>query len=373
MKRCSRDESEPMYTRKKMSAGWLLCATFALASLTPRGAAAQQRDPAAAQALFDQARELSRQGRYAEACPKLLESNRLDPGIGTQFHLAECYEQTGQVATAWATFLEVASIARASDQLDREKAATKRAAQLEPRLPKLTVTVPEANQVQGLEVRRDGIVIGAVQWGTPVPVDPGEHELTVSAPGRQPLAKKLTLEEGKALNFDVPSLDSDSDSDSAASTEPPPAEPAQPPPPAAHAHHRKKPPEPEPPPQPSAEKSNVDAWPFVLGGAGVVGLGLGTAFALKALSTNSESKDDCDASNMNVCGPTGLRLRNDALTQGNIATIGFTSGAVLLLVAGVVWDMEARSPSHSAQSRVNLHASAAITPGNAALYLQGGF
>jgi hypothetical protein len=370
MKRCSQDESELMYARTKISAGWLLCAAFALASLTPGSAVAQQRDPAAAQALFDQARELSRQGRYAEACPKLLESNRLDPGIGTQFHLAECYEQTGQVATAWATFLEVASIARASNQLDREKAATKRAAQLEPRLPKLTVSVPEANQVQGLEIRRDGIVIGAVQWGTPVPVDPGEHELTVTAPGRQPLAKKLTLEQGKALSFEVPALDSDS----GASTEPPPAEPAeqaepaQPAPPAFHPHHRKKQPE-----QPSAEKSNVDAWPFVLGGAGIVGLGLGTAFALKALSTDSQSKDDCDATNMNVCGPTGLRLRNDALAQGNIATIGFTSGAVLLLVAGVVWDMEARSPSHSAEYRVNLHASAAITPGNAALYLQGGF
>jgi hypothetical protein len=370
MKRCSQDESELMYARTKISAGWLLCAAFALASLTPGSAVAQQRDPAAAQALFDQARELSRQGRYAEACPKLLESNRLDPGIGTQFHLAECYEQTGQIATAWATFLEVASVARASDQLDREKAATKRAAQLEPRLPKLTISVPEANQVQGLEIRRDGIVIGAVQWGTPVPVDPGEHELTVSAPGRQPLTKKLTLAEGNALSFEVPELDGDSE----ASTEPTPAEPAQPAqpaPPPSHAHHRKK--QPEQPEQASAEKSNVDAWPFVVGGAGIVGLGLGTAFALKALSTNSESKDDCDATNMNVCGPTGLRLRNDALTQGNIATIGFTSGAVLLLVAGVIWDMEARSPSHSAANRVNLRASAAITPGNAALYLQGGF
>src|SRR5260221_10377355 len=116
---------------KKFSVQCALGAAFVLANLAPTRAFAQQRDPAAAQALFDQARALTRQGRYAEACPKLLESNRLDPGIGTQFHLAECYEQNGQVATAWATFLDVASQARAASQFDREKAATKRATQLE--------------------------------------------------------------------------------------------------------------------------------------------------------------------------------------------------------------------------------------------------
>src|SRR5215204_2648434 len=91
--------------------------------LLPATAGAQERDPAAAQALFDQAKELIRQRKFAEACPKLQESNRLDPGIGTQFHLADCYEQSGRVASAWAAFLDVASQARAASQLDREKAA----------------------------------------------------------------------------------------------------------------------------------------------------------------------------------------------------------------------------------------------------------
>ena len=76
---------------------------------------AQQRDPAAAQALFDEATKLTKQGRYPEACEKLAESNRLDPGIGTQFHLADCYEQSGRFASAWAGFLDVASQARASE------------------------------------------------------------------------------------------------------------------------------------------------------------------------------------------------------------------------------------------------------------------
>src|SRR3954463_1481227 len=144
---------------------------FALAaslSLVSFAAQAQERDPAAAQALFDQARELSRQGKFAEACPKLQESNRLDPGIGTQFHLADCYEQSGRIASAWAQFLDVASQARASGQADREKAASKRAEKLEPRLPRLLVNVPEGSKTPGLEIRRNGVIVGSAQWGVPL-------------------------------------------------------------------------------------------------------------------------------------------------------------------------------------------------------------
>ncbi len=137
----------------------------------------------AAQALFDQARQLMKAGRHAEACPKLAESNRLDPGIGTQFHLADCYEQSGKVASAWAAFLEVASLAHSSGQADRERVAQKRAAKLEPRLPRLEISVSDAHRVAGLEIRRDGVLMGPAQWGTPLPIDPGEHELVARGAG----------------------------------------------------------------------------------------------------------------------------------------------------------------------------------------------
>ena len=63
------------------------------------------------------------QGKYAEACPKLEESMRLDSGIGTQFNLADCNEHIGKLATAWAGFLDVAAAAKAASQPDREKVA----------------------------------------------------------------------------------------------------------------------------------------------------------------------------------------------------------------------------------------------------------
>lgn len=50
------------------------------------------------------ARGLVQKGDWAAACPKFEESERLDPGIGTLYHLADCYEHVGRLATAWGLF-----------------------------------------------------------------------------------------------------------------------------------------------------------------------------------------------------------------------------------------------------------------------------
>src|SRR5258706_2634131 len=65
-------------------------------------------DKAAAQTLFDDGRKLMAAGKFGEACPKLAESQTLDPGVGTPVNLADCYEPGGQTASAWTAFLEAA-------------------------------------------------------------------------------------------------------------------------------------------------------------------------------------------------------------------------------------------------------------------------
>ncbi|XYH92617.1 hypothetical protein ACMHYB_32665 [Sorangium sp. So ce1128] len=171
--------------------GRLLALAMFLAALVGGGRDARA-DTAAAQALFDAARQLMAQGKYADACPKLEESQRLDPGIGTQFNLAACYEQLGRTASAWSTFLEVAGAAKAAGQLEREKVARQRATALEPKLIRLTITAP-ADAPGDLQVKRDGALVGRAQWGTPVPVDPGKHTIEASAAGRAPFARTVDL------------------------------------------------------------------------------------------------------------------------------------------------------------------------------------
>jgi hypothetical protein len=186
-------------------------------------------DKAAARALFDEGRKLAAQGKHGDACPKFEESQRIEPGVGTMFHLADCQEATGKTASAWAMFLEVASKLKAEGgQADKEQAARQRAAALEPKLSRLKIVVPEGVAVPGLSVNRDGRETGKGSWGTAIPVDPGKHVIEASAPGKKTWT--MTIEVGKDGANDlvtIPALQEGAGPVAAVSAEQPaPAKPA---------------------------------------------------------------------------------------------------------------------------------------------------
>jgi hypothetical protein len=168
--------------------------------------AAARADDAAAQALFSEARGLMAQGHYAEACPKLEESQREAPAIGTLFNLADCYEHTDRLASAWAAFLKVAAETKVKGQTDREQAARSRAHALEPRLGKLVLEVPRGSAVSGLEVRRDGESVGAPSWGVAAPVDAGDHAVEARAPGKNPWNGAVHVADGEVTHVGIPAL-----------------------------------------------------------------------------------------------------------------------------------------------------------------------
>jgi serine/threonine-protein kinase len=163
-------------------------AVFALgAALTfPTVAGATTPTAATAEALFQQGRTLMAEKRYAEACPKLEESQRLDPALGTLLLTAACHEAIGRVATAWAEFEDAAALAKQQGRRDREQFARKRAAALKPRLPFLTIEVPDAvARTDGLSVERAGELLSPAAWGVKLPIDPGSYAVIVRAPGHR--------------------------------------------------------------------------------------------------------------------------------------------------------------------------------------------
>jgi hypothetical protein len=181
---------------------WALLASIGLATVS-----AFANDPVTAQALFDTGKRLIAQEKFAEACPKFEESQRLDPAIGTHYALADCYEKAGRLASAWAAFLDVASEAGAQHRQDREQYAKARASALAPRLSRITVVVPAAIRTPGLLIQRDAETLHEAQWGVPVPVDPGSHVVTASAPGKLPWQTTVVVrEEGKTLEVPVSPL-----------------------------------------------------------------------------------------------------------------------------------------------------------------------
>ena len=172
-----------------------LIAAYALAVLpsNARGQTTTVGSPAtaaAAESLYKEARALMAKGNYADACPKLEESLRLDSGIGTEFHLADCNEHIGKIASAWAGFLDVAASARAAHQTEREKLARKRAQAIEARVPKLFVDA-DASQEPGLEISRDGNPVGHGSWGSAIAIDPGTHDIVASARELSETASRL--------------------------------------------------------------------------------------------------------------------------------------------------------------------------------------
>lgn len=162
-------------------------------------------DSATAQALFDQGKKLMTEKKYAEACPKFEESQKLDPGLGTQMNLALCYESMGRTASAWSLYLEVAGSAKSAGQTDREKRARDSAKALEPKLSKLTIEV--ASPPTGLEVKRNGVLVNQATWGTPIPVDPGDVTVTAMAPDRKEWSETVKIEKPGETKISVPELE----------------------------------------------------------------------------------------------------------------------------------------------------------------------
>ena len=289
----------------------LTWALGACAALAPAAALAQAgEDPqqlAAAQAIFDQAVVAMNDKRFDEACPRLEEVVKLIPaGIGARMTLAECYEGAGKSASAWTTYVVVEGAARAAGQAEREKTAHERAEALRPKLAQLTIVVPDAvRSVPGLAVRRDGVDVGPVQLGVPLPVDRGEHRIVASADGRA--ARTTTIEvpeDGATLTVTIEGW------------------PDAPPPPPAPAVPGGGPP--------------VQRWLGLgLAGLGLVGLGVGTVFGVGALGKQSEAEPHCDAKN--VCDAEGLRLREEGLASGDAATAFFVAGGVLLGAGAVLF------------------------------------
>jgi hypothetical protein len=165
---------------------------------------------AEAEILFREGKALLAKGEVAKACAAFDASQNLDPGVSTQLNQANCREKNQQLATAWGLFLKVQQQLRnATDETSRQlrAVAADRAGKLEPRLSTLTITVPAANQVAGLEIKRDDAAIEVGAWERPLPVDGGTYRLSARAPGHQPWTTTVTVaNEGDRKTVDVPAL-----------------------------------------------------------------------------------------------------------------------------------------------------------------------
>jgi len=332
----------------RIACGVVLCASLA----TPAGAQSSA-DSAAAQGLFDEAKALMAAGKASEACPKLEESQRLDPGGGTLLNLALCYEKIGRIASAWSRNLDAAAAAKASGNTARENAARKRAAALAARVSKLALNVPDEAKVPGLELTRDGEPVGTAQWSVPIPADPGEHTIVASAPGFKEWRGVATIKgEGTRTSIDVPRLQAEP------TPQPVQTEPA-----------RDVPAPPVTQPKSAQERGTRLGTQRVLalvsGGIGVVGVGVGIAFGVKSKSEHDDAAKTCTGSD--CTDPAGVEAGLAAHRSGNVATVASIVGVAGLAFGTVLWFTAPKPGADASASALRF----GIGPGS--VYARGSF
>ena len=314
-----------------------VAATLALSTLLASGlasAAPTLAEKATAQALFEDGLKLMGAKHYAEACPKLEESERLDPALGTRFRLSECEEAVGRFASAWAGYLEVADLAHAAGQADREALARQKAASLAPKLSKINIIVTQPD-TSGLEVSRDHVAIGRGQWGTPVPIDPGTYAVTATAPQKKPWTGNVTVAgDGQTATLTVPALDV------AAAT------PAIVPPVTTPDEH--------------AGSSTTKILGFTLAGVGVAGMGTGVVLGFVAKSNYNGA--GCGAST--CTSASSESALNSARSLANVGTGVFIAEAVAAAGGVVLVLVAPRSRPGSSQAAVHLGPGTAMLTGS---------
>jgi hypothetical protein len=265
-------------------------------------------DRSLAQSLFDQAKRLMAAGDYEHACPKLEESQKLDPGGGTLLNLALCHEKQGKVAMAWTEFKEALSAAKRDGREERVTAAQQHITALEPKLPWLTLNVEKP--ADGENVELDGASLGRAAWGSPVAIDPGTHELHATAPNRQAWTGSFTIVIAEKKSVPVPELvAAAAASGAAAATAEPGAEPSV-----------------QQQTQEPARGSKTRTLGWVIGGAGVVATGVGVYFGIDTFKKKKQSDDECPTDT--TCSAHGVELNNQAHTSAWISNIGIGLGIV---------------------------------------------
>lgn len=268
--------------RRALAIG-LVCA---LATAAPRAARAD--DDPAAEALFLEGRKLAEDGRWAEACEKFAASQRAAPGAGTLLNLGDCYEHVGRTASAWVAFRDALELAERGGRADRIAQAKGRIALVEPRLARLKLQTKE--RVKGLTLRRDGEALGAGALDVALPIDPGSHTLEVEAPGRKRWSTTVEIAEGETRALQIPALEAVGDA--------------------------------------SDGGLPLRTIGYGVAGAGVVGVVVGTVFAVNARAKWDEAqRDHCRGT---ICDREGGALASDAKSAGNLATVFFVLGGVAL-------------------------------------------
>jgi tetratricopeptide (TPR) repeat protein len=165
-----------------------------VAAQVPTAAFAQ--NAAQAEVLFKEGKDLLAAGNFAAACQRLTASFKLDPQPNVELVQGVCFTKLGKTASAYNAFLDASAALPRGDAA--QKYAADQAKALESQLLKVKVemqpTIPP-----GVAIRFDDETKTRDKDFVDVDMalDPGEHDVYVTAPGKQDYTKHFKLNPGE--------------------------------------------------------------------------------------------------------------------------------------------------------------------------------
>jgi tetratricopeptide (TPR) repeat protein len=281
------------------------------------GSVAHADDMQQAEADFKEGVDLLAKGKLSEACEKFESSlKRNSQAVGPLLNAASCDEKRGKLASAAARYQQARDIARDAGQDEITKDVEKKLREIQGLLPHITITISQRLAGMKLLVDDKGITID--DKAIPVdgvgvrdlPIDPGDHEIIVSAPARLPFNYKFSIVQSETKTIAIPVL-------------------------AAPVKNTRK------------------TIGFIVGLSGIAAIGSGIALAEYAKSkydrqfggTTMHCQKEPDG--RLLCDSDGKRETDAAIQQGNIATGLVIIGAAAIVTGGVLWFTAPKQPTET--------------------------
>jgi len=323
----------------------------------PSAHAQSDEQRAGARAAANAGGQAFMQRRYADAVDMFTRAESLVHSPVHLLYLARSYEKLGALVKAHEAYMKIVNEelpSTATPPMREAKAdATKENEALEPRIPYVSVVVQGAGP-KPVTVTMDGVQVPPALVGVPRPVDPGEHRFEAMADGMESAVSSVAVREAGSETVlltlhPAPQAAGAPAAGAGAPAAPgtfpvgyaPGVQPQQDQPASAHAD--------------SSRGPSPLTW--VAFGVGAVGLGLGTVFAIKESSKESDANDSCRAP---LCTADQVKraeaLDDQARSARTVSIVGFVAGGVGV-ATGIA--LLALTPHHASRSASTLRG---VTP-----------
>ncbi len=176
-------------------------------------------------------------------------------------------------------------------------------------IPTLIIAARDGSgaDLSAVRVTMDGEVLTEKLDGGALSIDPGDHTFTFATAGQPPVTRKFLITQAQKDRRELITF---------GATPVPVAAPA-------------------PAPAGRSALGGQRLAALVVGGAGVIGLGVGTAFGAVALSQKGDARTLCPGA---TCpSPAGVNEWSSATASGTVSTIALIAGGVAVAGAAVLW------------------------------------